>query len=290
MVLSALPELPLVASTPPRRPALRYYGGKWRLAPWIIDHFPPHLCYVEPFGGAASVLLRKLRSRAEVLNDRDQLLVDFFRVLRERPDELIRMIELTPYSRAEHELAQGLRDLRGISEIERARLVYVASWQSRHAGLRRNRTGWRFSQGVGRTSTAAHDFHSVAHLWDVAARLRSVQIECASAIDVMRRFDGPHTLHYVDPPYPKATRSARWGGDGYHHEMSDDAHGELIEVVQSLAGMVVVSGYRCQIYDDGLAGWTRVDRTSQTSGATSVESLWLSPRTAAELWPLGRIS
>ena len=87
------------------RPALRYYGGKFRLAPWIIGHFPVHECYVEPFGGAMSVLLRKAPARYEVYNDLDREVVNLFRVLRERPEEFIRAIELTPYSRAEQLLA-----------------------------------------------------------------------------------------------------------------------------------------------------------------------------------------
>lgn len=65
-----------------QRPALRYHGGKFRLAPWLLQFFPPHGCYVEPFGGAAGVLLRKPRVYAEVYNDLDGDIVNFFRVLR----------------------------------------------------------------------------------------------------------------------------------------------------------------------------------------------------------------
>lgn len=89
------------------RPALRYHGGKFRLAPWLMQFFPPHGCYVEPFGGAAGVLLRKPRVYAEVYNDLDAEVVNFFRVLRDpvlRKD-LIHACRLTPYARDEFDLA-----------------------------------------------------------------------------------------------------------------------------------------------------------------------------------------
>src|SRR5262245_58814798 len=94
-------------ATAPRRPVLRYHGGKWRLAPWIIEHFPEHRIYVEPYGGGASVLLRKSRAFAEVYNDLDGDVVNVFRVLRDRASAaaLIRAIELTPWARDEFRLS-----------------------------------------------------------------------------------------------------------------------------------------------------------------------------------------
>ena len=120
---AALKEEHTVATTL-SRPALRYYDGKWRLADWILGYLPAHVCYVEPFGGAASVLLRKPPSELEVYNDLDSGVVNFFRVLRERdegtslarctqsaqcimvvPSDLLRAIQLTPFAREEHRLS-----------------------------------------------------------------------------------------------------------------------------------------------------------------------------------------
>jgi DNA adenine methylase len=100
------------------RPALRYFGGKWLLAPWIISNFPGHKTYVEPFGGGANVLLRKAPSKFEIYNDIDSNVVNFFRVLREDHRGLARLISLTPFSREEFLLAmEPIED-----PIERARV------------------------------------------------------------------------------------------------------------------------------------------------------------------------
>lgn len=115
----------------PTRPALRYFGGKWRLAPWIISHFPEHTCYVEPFAGGASVLLRKPESKVEVLNDLDGEVVNFWRVLREQTEAFIRAVELTPFSREEASLAYQVAD----DPLERARRLFIRSWQQRGGDL-----------------------------------------------------------------------------------------------------------------------------------------------------------
>src|SRR6266576_1049473 len=92
------------------RPILRYHGGKFVLAPWIISHFPEHRVYVEPYGGAASVLLRKERSYAEVYNDLDSEIVNLFRVARDNGKELIRVLALTPFAREEYQAAWEATD------------------------------------------------------------------------------------------------------------------------------------------------------------------------------------
>ncbi|CAB5540684.1 DNA adenine methylase [Citrobacter werkmanii] len=110
-------------STVIKHPAIRYHGGKFRLASWIISHFPDHRCYVEPFGGAASVLLKKKQSEAEVYNDLDGDVVNLFRVLRDpvSSQALIDACALTPYSRVEFRCAYEPTD----DPIEKARRLIV---------------------------------------------------------------------------------------------------------------------------------------------------------------------
>lgn len=262
-----------------KRPALRYYGGKWRLAPWIISHFPPHKNYVEPCGGAASILLQKPRSPLETYNDLDGSVVNFFRVLRDRPEELIRKIWLTPWARAEYEISyEPVSD-----EVERARRFYNACWMSITATIndnwRPNRRNIRFLLHNDKGSVSQLNEHNVDHLYDIAERFLRVQIENDPYQDVIERYNYEWTLFYFDPPYIAETRTE---DNVYTTEWSDADHAQAAALLRQAAGYVIVSGYACPLYTElyEAYGWRRVDKEAQTnSGGKRIESLWLSPRT-----------
>jgi len=256
----------------PTRPALRYYGSKWRLAPRVIAHFPPHTCYVEPFGGSAGILLQKPPSYLEVYNDADQQVVNFFRVLRERSAELIRAIKLTPFSRAELDLAyRACTD-----ELEQARRFYVRAWQSRSGPVSQWRGGWYFERSGSRGKPLIASWNETRHLWRIVSRLKRVSLECDDALAVIGRYDAPGTLFYVDPPYPRSTRT-RWASAGYRHEMSDEDHRCLAEVLRSAQGMIIVSSYPNALYDELYHGWHKVTQEARTAtGQNAVEVLWIS--------------
>lgn len=256
--------------------------GKWRLAPWIIAHFPPHRIYTEPFGGAASVLLRKPRSYAEIYNDLDGDVVNLFRVLRSnRAGELVRFLELTPFGRMEFEVSYEASD----DPVEEARRLIVRSFMGfgSNGFNRATRTGFRSVSNRSGT-TPAHDWTNYsAALRAIVERLQGVVIERRDAMDVARQHDQPEALHYFDPPYMPATRSAksRKTGERYHayaHELTEADHSEFLAAVVELRGAVVISGYPTQIYDDALQGWRRVSCAAFADGALKrTEVLWLNP-------------
>lgn len=246
------------------------------LAPWIISNFPAHRIYVEPYGGAASVLLRKPRVYSEVYNDLYGEVVNLFRVLRNpvQARELVRLVTLTPYSRQEFEesyLADG-------DPIEQARRTLVRSFMGFGAfAASGGRTGFR--TGFRRSGTAAaNDWrHYPPILVEAVERLRGVTIESRPALDVIQSYDDETALFYVDPPY---AHSVRGTDDMYAHEMSDDEHRELAQALRRIKGMAVVSGYACPLYDEELyADWRRVTVSTHGDAARDrTEVLWLSPR------------
>lgn len=267
------------------RPALRYHGGKWRLAPWVISNFPPHRVYVEPFGGAASILLRKDRAYSEVYNDRWSRVVDVFAVLRDpiQAAELRRRLELTPFARSEFEAADEKAHEAEPDVIERARMTIIRSFMGHGSESTRadSSTGFRSNSNRSHT-TPAHDWANwPAVVPAFVERLRGVVIENQDAALVMRRHDGPDTLHYCDPPYPHSTRTLR---HGYAFEMTDDEHRELAAVVGALRGMVLVSGYDCDLYRDLYADWHRIETATLADGARPrTEVIWMNRAAATAL-------
>ena len=268
-----------------KNPPVRYVGSKWRIAEWIIDQFPPHTCYVEPFAGGASVLIQKPRSKLEVLNDLNGDVVNFFDMLREKTADLVRAIQLTPYHEGEYIRAHepGCTDL-----LERARRFYVRTRMSFGSSEAFQKSGWRYQTNTTRNLTLTDEFNRVDHLWATADRLKQVQISCTDYKTCIKRFDTPGTLFYVDPPYPASTRYET--RNYYRHEMLEDQlHVEMAEVLKSLEGMVIVSGYECDLYRDLFTGWRMIQKPTRANGNASVtECLWIAPAVDRAELPLFR--
>jgi DNA adenine methylase len=259
------------------RPLLRYHGGKYLLAPWIITHFPEHRVYVEPYGGSASVLLQKKRSYAEIYNELDTEVVNLFKVCREQGSELIEALKLTPYGRDEFELSY----LPTENSLEQARRTVIRSYMGVGSGLQTwQRTGFRSNSNRSGT-TPAHDWVNYPEaLNQIIERLRGVVIENRNGIEVMQTHDGEQTLHYIDPPYVKDTRYRGQKTKVYKHELDNENHFELCNFLQDLKGFVILSGYDNEIYNEILSDWTKVSKKAYGDGAVErVECLWLNPKT-----------
>ena len=271
----------MIADTTIKRPALRYYDGKWNLGPWIISHFPPHVNYLESFGGAASVLIQKPRSRLETYNDLNHDVFNFFRALRECPDKLIESIKLTPFAREEYELCRLLSD----DPIESSRRFYCRSYLSIDPATNGYRSGLRFLKdgSSGSPPSDIQGFFRADYLYKIAERFQGVQIECRDAIEVIEKYDSIDTLHYVDFPYVQSTRERP---NRYATDIQDDYHIRAAKVLHECSGFVIISGYACQLYVElyEARDWRRIDIESKTNGnGINIESLWLSPRTVEAL-------
>ncbi|AXK43721.1 DNA adenine methylase [Erythrobacter aureus] len=268
-----------------RRPALRYHGGKFMLASWIISNMPTHRTYVEPFAGACSVLLRKTRTYAEVANDLNLKIYDYFKVLRDPSSyaHLKRALQFTPFH--EREFRLSLEDCD--DPIEQARRLCVRSFLSHGSDGVTSSTVPGFRSSISRAgSTPATDWSNLpGHMDAIHERLQRVTWLTMDAMEVIEKYRTSDTLLYVDPPYHPSTRHDKISvGDTYRaygHELDADGHEKLLVALRETPAMVMLSGYRCEIYDDMLSDWVRLDTRAQSDGnAKKTESLWLNPAAA----------
>lgn len=261
-----------------RKTAFGWYGGKFSHLDFILPHIPQdaqHFCDV--FGGSAAVLINRLPAPVETYNDIDSELVNFFKTLRDDGNELKRAIGLTPFSR--EELARACEFEPGLSERERARRFFVRARQTRTGLAQRSSQGrWAhcvLTSRAGMAGAVSRWLGSVDGLTEITLRLQRVQIENAPALEVIRRYDTPDTVFYLDPPY---VHSARGDVAAYGHEMSDEDHAELAQLLSSIRGRAVLSGYRTPLYDRLFSNWKRIDapeRTSHSVRQKRQESLWI---------------
>ena len=257
-----------------------WYGGKFRLRKFINYLLPPHTTYIEPFFGAGSVLFGKSPSPVEIVSDVNHGVVSFFSVLRDstKAAELQRRLTLTPYSREEHRIC-GDPTPTG-DEIEDARRFFVRARQS-YASIE---VGAVWSLNIGRNLAGrAHDFaRKVDELAKVSERLRTVQIESRSFEQLLPKCDEPGTVVYADPPYPKSVRDGNT--QGYRHEMSDAQHSQLLDIVKGYKhAKVLISGYRCPMYDQRLDDWNRHEKLV-TINANSGEKGCGKPKRLEVVW------
>lgn len=263
-----------IATNSPKRPILRYYGGGWLRSEWTISHFPAHDIYLEPCFGAGSIFLRKPVAQLESINDVDGRVVNFMRVLRDRADELLEKINLTPWAEDE------LRFCAHVSPdpLEDARRFFFLCWMSVHGGPTGGGQNFRNQNSLdGRFVPPPQDAIGRFDLLDSSARLKNAQIFNRDAIEMITKYAGTGALIYFDPPYLQHTRARR---KGYNHEVTPAWHRLAAAHLRQHDGPVVIAGYRSRLYEriyEGY-GWKRVEREYNTNGKSkAVECLWLNP-------------
>jgi DNA adenine methylase len=252
---------------------LHYPGSKWSMASWIIGFIPKHHTYLEPFFGSGAVFFNKEPSPIETINDLDNNVYNIFKIIREVPDELAKMIETTPFSRFEYDLT--FEESGPVNEIEQARKFLVQCWQGH--GFRTNgyKVGWKNDvQGRERAYALYNWYRLPDWILQVTERLKMAQIENRPALEVIKRHNFKNVCLYIDPPYLLTTRS----GKQYKHEMTENDHVELLEALLQHKGPVLLSGYQSELYDDYLNGWRKETISSLAEyGRARQEVLWINP-------------
>ena len=247
---------------------LNYPGAKRGMARQIVELMPSHRSYLEPFFGSGAVLFNKPPSAIETVNDIDGDITNFFRVLREQTDDLIRAISLTPYSR---DVFDDAHENRGTDPFDRAYRFAIRSRMG-HGFKTYQKTGFKIDVYARERSYCVNAWNRMpTQLAEAAARLKGVQIENRPALELIRKFNHDNVLIYADPPYLLNTR----GGKQYRCEMTEQDHVELLAALRDHKGSVILSGYPSELYDRELRGWQRIQRKSYNQNSDPrTEVLW----------------
>jgi DNA adenine methylase len=232
---------------------------------------PKHHSYLEPYAGGIAVLLNKEPSKIETINDLDDDVVNLFRVIREKKNELIELIVYTPYARQEYNEAFP-ENLDELSDIERAKNFLIRSGMG-HGFRLCEKCGWK-KDVYGREAAYAvrywNDLPDV--ITNVAHRLKMVQIEHKPAVELIKAFNHDNVLIYADPPYVLSTRTRKQ----YRHEMSDQDHVDMLNVLLLHTGPVMLSGYDSDLYNSYLSGWRKISTPARAENSLPrTEVLWM---------------
>ena len=252
---------------------LKYPGAKWRIAEWIISHFPEHKVYLEPFFGSGACFFKKAPSYIETINDIDGNIVNLFCVCREHQEELARAISLTPFARDEFKNCYQPAD----DPIEQARRTLVRYHQS-FGTSNSSKNSWRNVQTYGgpRCATMWNELPIIIR--ECCERLKNAQIENTDALTLILRYDDKDTLIYCDPPYLPSLRKKQI----YAHETSEDYHKELLRVLKKSKSKVVLSGYDNDLYNSELYDWhTEEKKTTAQMGLHRTEKIWMNFESAS---------
>lgn len=270
--------------TRPTRPVLRYHGGKFRLADWIVSWLPRHRVYVEPYSGAGSVFMAKARAHVEVLNDRNDQVVNLFRILRNPAEaaRLAEMLRLTPYARTEYYAAHTPSE----DPLEQARQLVVKAYMGFGAASLNtlHASGFRVKWSGNCQSASNSWLRYPDSIADFCARLQGVAIENRPALTVLAQYDHADTLFYCDPPYVPETRNMTHASCRYPFDMAETDHRDLAKALRSCAGMVALSGYPSALYAELFGEWKLVTCQARIEhGQARTEGLWLNPALVAAL-------
>lgn len=261
------------------RPVLKYPGSKWRIAQWIIGMMKEHHSYVEPFFGSGAVFFNKRQSNIETINDIDERITSLFRIIRDEPDALAKLLYDTPYSREEYELAF----VEAEDELESARRFLVQCWQGHGFRVNESQVGWK-TDVVGREKAYSLSNWNRLPDWVQAAqgRLKMAQIENRPALDVVKRFNYSNVLLYLDPPYLLETRTSKQ----YKYEYTEEDHIALLKTLVKHKGSIIISGYDSDIYNQYLKGWNKLSMKSNAeyyNGGSRDEVIWMNYETMPQL-------
>lgn len=236
--------------------AFNYFGSKFTWIDKLYAHFPKDIIhFVDLFGGSLAVSLNYPFKGIITANEINSEITNFFEVLRDREDELLRLLNLTPVSKLEYDNSWEPSE----NKLEAARRFYVRARQSFFSlGIQRKNKGWHMaktqSNAIGGETVSKWN-NALPKLYEVAYKLRQIQITNFHYADCIKKIDFPGAFFYCDPPYVKESRASF---NDYKYEFTKNDHIDLADQLHNIKGKAMVSGYNSDLYDELYKNWNKV--------------------------------
>ncbi len=257
---------------------IRRNGGKTHIAKRVINHFPNAYHYAEPFFGAGGMFFSIPQDLYQVrsFNDIDDLVIALFKEIRDNPNELQRICEMTPYADQELKEAFKQKDNKQLTNLEKARIAWIIG----RMAFATHSNGWWYNNGTQAGNVSQSTVSKCDQLLEYAKFIRLAQIHNRDALEYIDCVDGPDTLFYCDPPYVTDTKQSKVT---YLNEFSDEDHRKLAAKLHSVQGKVCISGYPSELYNELYGTWRRIDINAHSHMAAGragddserVECIWM---------------
>jgi DNA adenine methylase len=237
---------------------ISYYGGKQSMLKNILPMIPAHKVYCEPFFGGGAVFWAKEPTKAEIINDFNGMVVNFYEQLKLNFEELKRLVDATLFSRQTYHRAMVVyQNPYVFTPVVKAWAFWVVTNQSFN-----NEIGC-FKPTQPKTKETSLIFNKKLNFTkELSERLDWTQIECTDAVNLIRRMDTPETFFYVDPPYVGANQ-------GHYGGYTQEYFNELLEMLSKIKGKFILSSYPNEALDDYRSrfGWKNNDIDRQLSAS-----------------------
>jgi len=250
--------------------AFNYFGGKFSWLEHLYDYFPSDFIHlVDVFGGSLAVTLNYDGNIIKTANEINSNITNFFEVLRNHEEELIRLLELTPCSKEEYNRCWESHP----NKIEAARRFYVRLRQSFFSlGASRKNKGWHMAKtqvNCAGGETVSKWNNALPKLNIVASEIRkNIQITNYDFLECIERIDFNEAFFYCDPPYPYETRSSK---NDYAYEFTNEQHYQLADKLHSIKGLAMISSYNSELYEKLYIDWTKIEFPKKKNNIRSSE-------------------
>lgn len=221
---------------------ISWVGGKKLLRSRILQEFPEPGTfgrYIEVFGGAAWLLFaRDEHAKMEVYNDVNGQLVNLFRVVKYHPEAL--QAELDWILTSREQFFDALQEVRGLTDIQRAARFFIAIKES-------------FGTDCRSFAVRPKDMQKAVDFLRIASdRLRRVVIEQEDFEQLLKTYDRPDALFYLDPPYYEAEKY-------YPDRFQPEDHERLQVALGRIRGRFILSYNDCQPIRELYRGYTTIE-------------------------------